>query len=225
MGLLINGDIYIKTKPDIIKIDEEQIEKKKEQLYNLNFEEAQNGITDKTQQMREEIEQDLKKLEEEILNYEHTENFHILKITENGMKLVCYNKIGRKKSNLCDIKELKEKYVRLLDFLKEAKYIGKEFKRTEPLIMGGTTDISYIKQEPHETTTVLYKTDYAMLVEYESKHSHYIEMLKPEYFIDNNYTLIGKTKRTFEDKKETYIEVIDEIENRYQYYKKYYKNK
>lgn len=49
MELLINGDIYIKVEPDIIKPDEKQIEKKENELYNLTFEEAQNGITSKTE--------------------------------------------------------------------------------------------------------------------------------------------------------------------------------
>ena len=225
MKILMNGDIYIKIQPDVIEPDKNQIEKLKDKLYELDYEEAQNGITAKTQQIREKFEKCLKKITEEKINYTQIDNFHILKITENGLEMICYNKIGKKESNKCDIKKIKEKYVRLLDFLKEAKYIGKEFIRTEPLLKDGNKDTSYIKQDPYESTTVLYKTDYAMLVEYKSRHVHYFEMLKPEYFIDNNYTFIGNTQKIYENKKETYMEVIGEIENRYEYYKKYYKNK
>ena len=72
---------------------------------------------------------------------------------------------------------------------------------------------------------ILYKTDYAMLAHHKNEHSNNLEMIKPEYINDAKYSFIGNQKIMYSDKKETYKEVVDEIENRYQYYKKYYKNK
>lgn len=225
MGLLINGDIYIKTKPDIIN-QEKQIQQKQEQLHEIDFEEAHNGITEETEHMREIIEKELEILDIGKPVYDYTDSFHILKIAENGMEIYNYDRIGHKRISKCDIKELKEKYIRLMDFLKEATYIGKEFIRTVPIIKEeGQIDTSYWNQAPYESTTILYKTDYAMLAHYKDQHTNNLEMINPQYFIDGKYKLIGNKNRIYEDKKETYKEIVDEIENRYQYYKKYYKNK
>lgn len=224
MGLLISGDIYIKIQPDIIK-EEEKLQKKQEELYEIDFEEAHNGVSDYTQQRRKIIEKEIDLLEIGKLVYDFTDNFHILKITEIGMELDNYNRVGQKIIHKTNIKELKEKYMRLMDFLKEAEYVGKEFIRTVPILTENGIDTSYWNQNPYESIIILYKTDYAMLAHHKNEHSNNLEMIKPEYINDGKYSFIGNQKIMYSDKKETYKEVVDEIENRYQYYKKYYKNK
>jgi len=48
-------------------------------------------------------------------------------------------------------------------------------------------------------------------------------MINLQYLIDKKYTFIGNKDSIYEDKKSIYKQIIDEIEDRYQYYKKYYK--
>ena len=206
MGLLISGDIYIKIQPDIIK-EEEKLQKKQEELYEIDFEEAHNGVSDYTQQRRKIIEKEIDLLEIGKLVYDFTD------------------RVGQKIIHKTNIKELKEKYMRLMDFLKEAEYVGKEFIRTVPILTENGIDTSYWNQNPYESIIILYKTDYAMLAHHKNEHSNNLEMIKPEYINDGKYSFIGNQKIMYSDKKETYKEVVDEIENRYQYYKKYYKNK
>ena len=225
MEVLVNGDIYIKVKPEIVEPDINRIKKINDDIYDLSFEEAQYGITEKTETTREELERIKQQLLEQEYNYDNTEEFHILKITEDKFYLICFNKLGAKKAKICNIEEIKEKYIRIVDFLQEAKYIGKEFKRTKPLYLYNRKIIDYMHKEPSSTTKILYKTNYAMLAEYKSKHSHYFEMIRPKYFIDKKYAFIGTKDNKFDNKKEMYKTIVDEIENRYQYYKKYYKNK
>ncbi len=223
MGLLINGDIYIKIKPEIIEPDANEIKKIDEDLYDLSFEDAQYGITERTEQAREELEKLREHLLEQKYDYETTEEFHILKICENQLKLICFNKLGEKKTKICDIEEIKEKYIRLADFLEEAKYIGREFKQTVSFDNHKVSDYTY--NDSMETAKILYKTSYAMLAEHTLNHSHYFGMIKPKFFIDQEYTFIGYEDKSYNNKKEIYKNIVDEIENRYQYYKKYYKNK
>ena len=223
MELLINGDIYIKIEPDIIKPNEEKIEELKEKIYDLDFLDAHNGITSKTEKERECLENSIEKLQEEKLDYNYTDNFHILKITEKGINLYCYDMFGKKIINKCNNRELKEKYVRLVDFLLKANYIGKIFVRTEPTMINNCIDRSYMNQDPYETITTLYQTEYAMLVNYKTQNGNYFQMINPQYLMDKKYTFIGNKNRMYEDKKETYKEIIDQIEDRYQNYKKYYK--
>jgi len=168
MELLINGDIYIKIEPDIIKPNEEKLEELKRKIYELDFLDAHNGITSKTEKERKYLEKNLEDLQEEKLDYNYTDNFHILKITEQGIKLYCYDRFGKRIINKCDNRELKQKYIRLVDFLRNAKYIGKTFIRTEPTIIDECIDKSYMNQDSYETIKTLYQTDYAMLVNYKT---------------------------------------------------------
>ena len=226
MELLMNGDIYIKVAPEIIDV-EKDIERIDEDIDNLKFEEANSGLTDEEIIDKENLEE-LKRIllsQENEADYENTDNFHLLKILEDRISIICYARRGEKHTTTCDLKKLKEKYIRLIDFLSEAQYIGKEFRRTEPLEISNIKITDYTKKEKGTTTKVLYKTDYAMLAEYKSKNSHYLEMIKPIYFEDKNYEFIGKKDNSYNDKKEIFKSVADEVENRYQYFKKYYENK
>lgn len=225
MGLLINGDIYIKIKPEIIEPNVDKIKKINDDLYDLSFEEAHYGITERTTTIKEELEEMKEQLLESQYDYKDTEIFHVLKIAEDNMKLVGFNRLGEKQINKCSIEELKDKYIRITEFLKEAIYIGKEFKRTQSLDFLNNKIIDYMNPERNSSTTILYKTDYAMLALYTSKYSHYLEMINPNYFIDGNYTFFGKKDNKYNNKKEMYKNIVDEIEDRYEYYKKYYKNK
>lgn len=80
-----------------------------------------------------------------------------------------------------------------------------------------------MNQDSYETIKTLYQTDYAMLANYKTQHGNYFQMINPQYLIDKKYTFIGNKDSIYEDKKSIYKQIIDEIEDRYQYYKKYYK--
>ena len=225
MGLLMNGDIYVKIIPEIIEPDTNEIKKINEEIYDLSFEEAINGLSDDEITRKEKLEELKRELLEQDYDYETTDDFHLLKILENKINIICYLRCGIKQTIICDLKELREKYVRMIDFLAEAKYIGKEFRRTDSLDYNDIKIVDYMKKEKDTTTKVLYKTDYAMLAEYKSKNSRYFEMIKPIYFEDGKYKFVGKQDNSYNNKKQVLKSVADEIENRYQYYKKYYENK
>lgn len=163
-------------------------------------------------------------MQEEKLDYNYTDRFHILKITEKGIELVCYDRYGHKIINKCTEKELKEKYIRLVDFLKEAKYVGKIFVRKKPITIDignmKLSDTSYMNDYLDKS---IYVTDYAMLMRCSSDGTSYFEMINLQYINDNDYIFIGNEDKQYQDKKETYKKIIDEIEDRYQNYKKYYK--
>lgn len=227
MGLLMNGDIYIKVAPEIIELNETEIEEIDEDIEKLKFAEADSGLTDEEILEKENLEE-LKRIllsQENEADYENTDNFHLLKILEDKISVICYARSGSKQTKICDLKQLKEKYIRLIDFLSEAQYIGKEFRRTEPLKITNIKITDYTKKEKGATTRILYKTDYAMLAEYKSKNSHYLEMIKPMYFEDQKYKFVGKKDNNYNNKKEMFKSVADEVETRYQYFKKKYENK
>lgn len=220
MAVLFQGDIYIKIKPDGPNM--EKIEEINEDLHELTFIESQKGISEATERKREELEEEKKNYSEEDETYSGTDEFFMLEITEEDLHLVTYTAYGRKHVIECDEKKLKEQYKRLVEFLSEAEYVGKEFIRTKPVYIDAIKRTDYMKPEAGVDVKILYKTPYAMLLQYKTQHRTYYEMLNPLYFLDNNYDLIGNTDKTFSDKKEMIKTVADEIEIRYDQYKKYY---
>lgn len=224
-NILIDGEIYIKTKPHYIYPDNGKLKKIEQELYDIKFIEADKGITKETLQKKELLLHLKKTLSTIIEDKRYMKEFHIIDFSENNITMNSYNILGQKQElKYNSIDDIKEEYIKLSTFLRDAEYIGKEFIRTKPLIVDRIKDISYITEDPYTSTTVLYKTDYAMLVEYKSTSTSNLEMLEPIYFKDNNYKLIGTTC-TEPTKKETYIEILEEISKRTKQYKRYYKNK
>lgn len=222
---LINGEIYIKIRPHYIYPDEQKIQEIEKNIYNIEFEEADKGITNDTI-MEKEMLLDLKKeIEKTKIDNRYMKDFHIIEINEKSIKMNSFNLLGEKEEQKYkDIEEINNEYIRLSTFLKEAEYIGKEFVRTKPLIINGIKDISYITEDLYSETRVLYRTSYAMLAEYKSINSRNLEMLEPIYFKDNNYKFIGNSHEE-KPKKEIYKEILEEILKRANYYKKYKKSK
>ena len=223
--VLINGEIYIKIKPHYIYPDKEKIEELEKEIYNIEFEEADKGITPKTIIKKQSLIELKNRILKPKIDNRYMKNFHIMEINENTITMKTFDILGEKEEQEYQtIEEINNEYIKLSTFLKEAEYIGKEFVRTKPLIINKIKDISYITEDPYSQTTVLYKTEYAMLVEYKGVNSRNLEMLEPMYFKDNNYKLIGNTYNS-KDKKEIYKEILEEIMKRTNYYKKYKKSK
>lgn len=220
MAILFQGDIYIKIKPD--RPDLEKVEEINNDLHELTYIEAQKGISEGTERKRKELEEEKKFYSEEDESYSGTDEFFMLEITKNDLHLVTYTSYGRKNVIECDTKKLKKQYKRLVEFLSEAEYVGKEFIRTKPIYIDEIKHTDYMEPEAGEDVKILYKTPYAMLLQYKTQHRTYYEMLKPIYFLDNNYDLIGNTDKTYSDRKKMVKTVADEIETRYHQYKKYY---
>jgi len=223
--ILINGEIYIKIKPHYIYPEEQQIKEIEQKIYNIEFEEADKGITEKTILKKNLLNELKEKLSQVKTDNRYMKDFHIIEINEDNIIMKSYNTLGRKQElSYKNLEEIKNEYIKLSTFLSEAQYIGKIFVRTKPTMINEIKDMSYITEDPYSSTTVLYKTDYAMLVEYKSTNTRYLEMIEQIYFKDNNYTFIGN-KANKDDKKQTYIEILNEINNRTKSYKKYYKKK
>lgn len=223
--ILINGEIYIKIKPHYTYPDKEKIEQIEQELYNIEFEEADKGITNKTTIKKQSLMELKNKILKPKIDNRYMKNFHIMGINENSITMKTFDLLGEKEEQEYQtLEEINKEYIKLSTFLKKAEYVGKEFVRTKPLIINKIKDISYITEDPYSQTTVLYKTDYAMLAEYKSTNSRNLEMLEPIYFEDNNYKFIGNAYQE-KTKKEIYKEILEEIKKRTEYYKKYKKNK
>ncbi len=227
---IINGEIYIKTKPDIIIPDKKKIKEIEEKLYDISFEEAHNGSTTNTIREKHKLEMLKEELETIRTDYKDMQTFHVLGINENYIGMTCFDRLGEKKERAYqNIGQINKTYIRLCDFINEAEYIGKTFKRTKPISENNIQDSSYMTTTDDFSIKVLYKTDEVMLIEYSynfyKKKISELEIMEKKYFIDNNYEFIGEKDNRYINKKELYLKLLDQFNQRYELYKKYKKRK
>lgn len=154
MEVLINGDLYIKIKPSVFNPSIDEIDSINEELYKIAFEEAANWAAQLTEKCKEILNSIIEVFEQKgELDYSYLENFFILLTDGKDITMKSYDELLKKEILITfdfNGEEMKE-YKRLIDFLSEAEFVGREIK-----IYGdfpGTTN-----------PTLLYKTDYAMCI-------------------------------------------------------------
>lgn len=212
-SILIEGDIYIKIKPDIIEPDKLEIQRINNEIGTLK------GNTQETNYLREQLIE-LKKYYEMVqLIFDGTEDFHCIK-TDLSFALMCsYEKNGNRNITEQSFEQIKDKYINILKFLQDAKYIGKEFRRIEPSHNEKYKMLDYMNENTNIKSTILYATDYAMLAQTTYLHgmeNTYLEMINLSYIIDKKYRLIGQKKRynEYDDKEKTYMKIYEEVQKR-----------
>ena len=98
-----------------------------------------------------------------------------------------------------NIDELYRKYMDFREFLSEAKYVGRYFKRTAKI---EGRDISFMEED--NKTLVLFATESHMLIQYEFLGEKKFEMLSPRYFEDGNFEYYGEQHYEYNDKDEMF---------------------
>ena len=195
MQLLINGDIYIKIKPLIFNPSKETFEKNKKDLYNIDFYEAHNGSDKYSNEMRKIIGLIGETLEKKgAYDYSYIEDFHVLKTDGNTVSMKLYERCIEKELSFdfnIDSPKMGE-YKRFVDFLYEAEFVGRKLLNSEHI-------------------TVLYKTDYAMCIQYEVFPNYkYIKMLDIRY-LDRPLGKVDETVEKYRNKKLLFKTVVQEI--------------
>lgn len=205
MEILIDGEIYIKIKPK--KYDNES-ESKTIMDYLERKVETTNAtyigfLTPKS-------------------DYSNMDMFYLLKM-DDEIKMVTWDELGKKTEDKINEKN-SEEYMSLIDFLKEAEFIGRKFKRTKPI----EYDLKYTDPVEQNYCTVLYKTEYAMLVEEVFLGKRTLKMMDKKYFEDKNYIFFEKIDKTYENTKKLYksiLEQIDKFSRKYEEPDEYHKTK
>ena len=212
----INGDIYIKVKPtDMSAVAKELISLTENVVGEADGTQTTNENSD-ANCMRGPVNDVLKYLKDEknSLYYELCEHFNILRTDGKNHTMIAVEQKDNVRSEIDD-ERLKDEYIRLVDFLESANYIGKRFRRTENI-----EGVKRFTPIPNDDLYVvaLYATDDAMLVLNIVSEGSYFGMLDPRYFKDGKYELYGGDLNIYKDRKELYKQVS------LQTYKKYRDN-
>lgn len=152
--ILINGDIYIKIKPSIFNPTDEEQQELENKIYDINFEEAHRGANQVTQ----DIKRTLNSMKEIFkkkgkLDYSYIDDFHVLETDGKNITMKMFERTLEKviTDSFNVESEKMNEYKRLIDFMNEAEFVGRKIKLYQHGLLANPT--------------VIYKTDYAMLIE------------------------------------------------------------
>lgn len=212
MDLLMNGGIYIKRGPEIIKFDKKAHEKNKKRTEKLKnemfndpstpsaFLEAMFALSKIEQVVDEAYDQP---------TYAGCDSFWMLFVKENGIEMSEKeasieepNPEITSKRLFENKEEMDKRFVSLDTFLDEAEFIGKKFKKPAKLQI----DI-YTKR------LLLYKTDTVWLTYEKNKllgtEGFFIHSKSPSERL--NYKTYGRVHKEFKDKSEIYFSVFKQL--------------
>lgn len=119
------------------------------------------------------------------------------------------------------LEKINEGYIRLVDFLKEAVFVGREFKRILPVITYyGTNNIkysmkdnAYLDVDDIGKNIVLCMKDNIFLVKHISRFGEEYRIIGCNYIFDGNYEFYGDVYEEYKNMDRVYLEIIEQINN------------
>ncbi len=218
---LINGEIFLRKNPT--KVDLKELKQNIEEFKYAIDEEENNDYKSELIERLYELTNDYNYyIENAGLDYGSIIDFYFL-IT-NGYNYQLTN--SSDPSNYIeynDIRLLENDFISLIDFLKEAEFIGRKFYRTKSIISPSINEaIQYMDDRENNELgycefIALYKTKDLLLVQriYKDKEIYLTnyEIIDKRYLQDNNIKYYGEVYNIFKDKFNLYIDILKEITN------------
>lgn len=167
----------------------------------------------------------------------------------NGFKMNQYNTYGNLVYELdnMSLDDINKRFIKLSDFIKDAKFIGREFRRTNPVCRyskyksvsngfvrgirrlvlvpnscGVIEDRSYMENYENNKNIVLYMKDNMFLVKYISRFGEVYKIIDCSYVCDDNYEFYGDVYEEYMNREKVYSEVVSQIDS---YNKKHVKTR
>lgn len=158
----------------------------------------------------------------------------------NGFKMNQYSTDGilvyeLEKMSLDDINK---RFIKLSDFIKDGKFVGREFRRTQPVCryskyksvyngyVGGIRrlmsvpnscgvikDRSYMESYENSKNIVLYVKDNMFLVKYINRYGEIYKIIDCSYVCDGNYEFYGDVYEEYMDRDMVYSEIVSQIDS------------
>ena len=144
--------------------------------------------------------------------------FYVVEDTDGYRLIECNKDIGV--NRYISLNELNYGYIKLSDFLRDAKYIGRGFKRIEPVITYYGTDIDicriidnmYLEIDGYDNKyIVLYEKDNIFLVKYMFGYNEWYSIIDCRYIQDGNYQFYGKVYEEYKNIDRVYLEIMEQI--------------
>lgn len=148
--------------------------------------------------------------EKGLVDYSGCDAFWLVDETEildgQGITLVEQDTSGCLKETFKNYDELSKKFIDLKEFLGEANYVGRYFKRTGPI---EGRNRSFMVED--KSALVLFATESLMLIQFDSFGEKEYKMLSPKYFEDGNYEYYGEVHEEFNDKEAVHQAIEEQL--------------
>jgi len=157
----------------------------------------------------------------------------------NGFKINQYSTDGILVYEIVNVSldDINKRFIKLYDFIKDAKFIGREFRRIQPVCRyskyksisngfvrgirrlmlvpnncGIIEDSSYMESYDNSKNIVLYMKDNMLLVKYISRYGEFYKIIDCSYVCDGNYEFIGDVYLEYMDRDRVYFEIVEQID-------------
>lgn len=200
-----NQNIFIKRGPEIF--DSKKAEELSKQVEDDMIEHP--GL--EHDPIMSSLANEIKKLSKSkgMVDYSGCDNFWIEK-EQDGKKITLVSQsVIQLEKEFDSFDELDNFFIDLREFLDQAKYVGKKFKRTAKV---DGRDISYMEND--ERPLVLFATDSNILVLDSFLGETKYEMISPRYFDDGNFEFVGEVDNSYNDKEAVYQAISKQINSK-----------
>ena len=225
MEILMTGELYIKKVPDTVEIQPPIVSTKFGTFEIENEGDLESVLSD----LRTDPDADEKEIEEIIEMYEETEELKGNNTDFSSRRSFWMSYVGEKgilmleqtdepeytsKKAYRSKEDLDEDFIRLRVFLENAKYIGRNFKRTEPIygldaMTNEDVDTSYVNTDQ----LALYGNDDCILIlsNNENDKSPKFSIVPYKYLDDGKYKFEGEVNNEYMDKAELYQAIFKQL--------------
>ena len=159
----------------------------------------------------------------------------------NGFKMNQYSTYGDLVFEIENISldELNKRFIKLSDFIRDAKFVGREFRRIQPVcryskykvVSNGSfrginrrtlicdrksniiTDRSFMDLDGNVKNIVLYMKDNMFLVKCITRFEEFYRIIDCSYVCDGNYEFIGNVYKEYMDRDKVYLEIVKQIDS------------
>ena len=210
MEILMSYEIYIKKEPEYGTLSEtlRSIIPDSYAFSEENYEE--NGAIHFNEESIDDVEQFVKDMNTPIPDWYGCNDFWTSIIYKNGILMVQHNYLKSEPKKLfCNKERFDKKYISLRDYLSQAEYIGKYFRRTEPISTGTYSDSSFMSKD--YDTLALFKNDNIMIFLKQFAGEYRFSIINKNYLEDGKYEFFGEYTDKYNDKSELYQAIFKQL--------------
>lgn len=221
MDYVVNGELFVKNHPDVFNADK-SLTGVRDKIHDLEFETSKENPDLSVMSTLE----DYQKLNDRFTDYDGKLDYSNMdkfwQLVTNGkeyeLRVVSKYSFEMKSGNAIrhynSLDDLRKDFTSLREFLDKSTFVGREFKRTKPIIneITGKFDKSYMHDIGDNKEIVLYATQELFLVRsFDEILGNKYELINSKYVQDGNYEFFGPIYDEYKDKTFVYQEIMKQL--------------
>lgn len=142
----------------------------------------------------------------------------------------CYGSIILELENM-SLDEINKRFIKLSDYLRDAQFVGREFRRIQPVYRYSKFRIDTIRGRIDRTRNYNTITDRSFMSDCDSKHivlymkdniflvkdisclGEFYRIIAGDYTYDGNYEFYGDVYEEYNDRDKVYLEIMEQIDS------------